>query len=87
MMAHPIVPPPSNLRVPTVEAKNTHGETFRFYVDWDARSYEYERLDPGYDQPGPIRRGELSWRLVAEAFVVFMAIVMFVFLASLVEVS
>jgi hypothetical protein len=44
------------------------------------------RPDPGYDQPGPIRRGELSWQRVAEAFVVFVAIVMFCFLASLVEV-
>jgi len=44
----------------------------------------WDRLDPGYDRPGPIRRSDLSWQLVAEAVAVFGAIVMFVILASLV---
>ena len=48
---------------------------------------EWDRIDPRYDQPGPIRRGDLSWQRMAEAFVVFAAIVLFVFLFSLVEVS
>ncbi len=49
--------------------------------------HEWDPLDPGYDVPGPIRRDELSWQLVAEAVVVFVAICLIAFLASLTAVG
>lgn len=45
------------------------------------------RTDPGYDQPGPPRRSDLSLVVIVQGFVVFVAIVLFCFLASLVEVG
>ena len=44
---------------------------------------EWMRADPGYDQPGPIRRGELSWALVIQAVVVALGIGLFIVLASI----
>lgn len=70
--AHRIVPPPSNLRYPPHP-----DETLR----------EWMRLDAAYDQPGPPRRSDLSWQLVIEGAVVFVAICVFVVLASLVAVE
>ena len=43
--------------------------------------------DPGYDQPGPIRRGELSWALVLQAVVVALGVGLFIVLASIVAVN
>lgn len=43
--------------------------------------------DPGYDQPGPPRRSDFSVKAVATGFIMFVAIVLFCFLASLVEVG
>ena len=45
--------------------------------------YQYDRLDPLYDQPGPIRRGDLTWRRFFEGAAVFAVIVVVVLLASL----
>ena len=45
------------------------------------------RIDPGYDQPGPIRRGDLSWALVAQGVVVALGVFLFIVLASIVAVN
>ena len=45
------------------------------------------RYDPEYDQPGPIRRGELSWALVIQAVVVALGIFLFIVLVSIVAVD
>lgn len=64
---------PSNVRHPVI------GETPDFGVQY--------RTDPGYDQPGPPRRSDFSLVVIVQGFVVFVAIVLFCFLASLVEVG
>ena len=48
---------------------------------------DYFHPDPGYDQPGPPRRSDFSLVVIVQGFVVFVAIVMFCVLASLVEVG
>ncbi len=48
---------------------------------------EWHYTDPGYDQPGPIRRGELSWALVIQAVVVALGVGLFIVLASIVAVD
>lgn len=73
--AHRIPPVPSNATFPC-----PCGCDKRWPVYWD-------RTDPGYDQPGPPRRSDLSWQLVIEGAVVFAVIVLFVVLASLVAVE
>ncbi len=48
---------------------------------------EYVRTDPLYDQPGPPRRSDISWQLVIEGLLVFIAISMFVIGFSLIAVQ
>jgi hypothetical protein len=70
--AHRIPPAPSNLR----------------HYDENLRHRDIPcRLDPGYDQPGPIRRGELSWALVIQAVVVALGIFLFIVLVSIVAID
>ena len=69
---HRVTPLPSNVRYPG------YSEAWDRFVD---------RTDPGYDQPGPPRRSDLSLVVIVQAFVVFVAIVLFCVLASLVEVG
>lgn len=45
---------------------------------------EWDRRD--VNEPGPIRRSDISWQAVVEAFVVFCAVALVVFLMSLQDV-
>ena len=53
----------------------------------DLPARPWMQADPGYDQPGPIRRGELSWALVIQAVVVALGVGLFIVLASIVAVN
>lgn len=77
--AHRIPPVPSNVRWP-----GDDGVRIKEYPDGSTVIY---KVDPGYDQPGPPRRSDISWQRFIEGFIVFAAIVLFVFLASLVGVG
>ncbi len=69
--AHRIPPAPSNLK--------------RSDLPWPSREWYF--TDPGYDQPGPIRRGELSWALVLQAVVVALGVFLFIVLISIVAAN
>lgn len=73
------------IRTCTLPEHQVHGDWYTYSAVSPAR--EWDRTDPGYDHPGPIRRSDLSLVVIVQGFVVFAAIVLFCFLASLVEVG
>jgi hypothetical protein len=43
---------------------------------------EWMRSDPGYDQPGPIRRDDWTWSLIGEAIAAAVILFVLIVLAS-----
>ncbi len=66
-----MTPAPSNLRNPTIVAKDGRGVSHRFHVD-QGREYEWMRADPGYDQHRPLSRDDIGSliRMIPAAIVV-----------------
>ena len=71
--AHRVPPVPSNARRDPIASSP--------YRD------EWLHVDPGYDQPGPPRRSDLSWQSIIELVVLMAGIIVIVGLCSLAAVE
>ena len=77
--AHRIPPVPSNATKRALEAARRG--------DLRPEHIRDMALDPGYDQPGPPRRSDLSWQSIIELVVLMAGIIVIVGLCSLVAVE